>query len=196
LIFSRYLKDEMMDNRLTESVLATIKSAAAKLTGFKRREYLAEVALEYCDGSPRKAERWFGWGRDAVKTGLNEQRTGIRCVDNVKARGRKKTEERIPQMAEEIERIVAPHAQADPKFQTPFAYTRITAEAVRQELLKKDDLKDAVPCRQTVGEILNRMDYRLRRVVKTIPQKRFLRPTRSLPTSTLAGKRLVKMPIA
>ena len=121
-----------MDRMLTEQVIATIKSAAAKLSGFRRREYMAEVALQYCDGSPRKAERWFGWGRDAVKTGLNEKRTGIRCVDNVKARGRRKTEEKTPQIAQEIERIVDPHAQADPKFQTPFAYTRVTAAAVRE----------------------------------------------------------------
>ena len=184
-----------MDRMLTEQVIATIKSAAAKLTGFRRREYMAEVALQYCDGSPRKAERWFGWGRDAVKTGLNEKRTGIRCVDNTKARGRKKTEEKNPQIAREIERIVDPHAQADPKFQTPFAYTRVTAKAVRSELLKNDQLKDAVPGRQTVGEILNRMGYRLRRVVKTVPQKKSPRPTTSLPTSTLAAKPLVRMTV-
>ena len=181
-----------MDKVLTKPIIETIKSAASKLTGLKRREYMAEVALEYCDGSPRKAERWFGWGRDAVKTGLNEKRTGIRCVDNVKARGRKKTEEKTPQIAQEIERIVDPHAQADPKFQTPFAYTRVTAEAVRDELLKNEELKEAVPGRQTVGKILNRMGYRLRRVVKTVPQKRFLKPMRSLPTSTLAAKPLVR----
>ncbi len=184
-----------MDSVLTEQVIGTIKSAAAKLTSFKRREYMAEVALQYCDGSPRKAERWFGWGRDAVKTGLNEKRTGIRCVDNVRARGRRKTEEKTPQIPQEIQRIVDPHAQADPKFQTPFAYTRITAKAVRDELLKNDQLKDSVPGRQTVGEILNRMGYRLRRVVKTVPQKRFPKPTISLPTSTLAARPLVRMTV-
>jgi hypothetical protein len=184
-----------MDRVLTKQVIATIKSAAAKLTGFRRREYMAEVVLQYCDGSPRKAERWFGWGRDAIKTGLNEKRTGIRCVDNVKARGRRKTEEKTPQIAQEIQRIVDPHAQADPKFQTPFAYTRVTAEAVRDELLKNDKLKDIVPGRQTVGEILNRMGYRLRRVVKTVPQKKFPRPTTSLPTSTLVAKPLVRMTV-
>jgi hypothetical protein len=184
-----------MDRVLTEQVIATIKSAAAKLTGFRRREYMAEVALQYCDGSPRKTERWFGWGRDAVKTGLNEKRTGIRCVDNVKARGRRKTEEKTPQIAQEIQRIVDPHAQADPKFQTPFAYTRVTAEAVRNELLKNDKLKDAVPSRQTVGEILNRMGYRLRRVVKTVPQKKSPRRTTSSPTSTRVAKPLVRMTV-
>ncbi len=160
-----------MHRGLTDQVMGTIKSAAAKLTGFKRRQYMAEVTLQYCNGSARKAERWFGWGREAVKTGLNEQRTGIRCIDNVKARGRHKTEENCPLIANEIQRIVDPHAQADPKFQTPFAYTRITAAAVREELLKNKKLKGLVPSRQTVGVILNRLGYRLRRVVKTVPQK-------------------------
>jgi hypothetical protein len=187
-----YLKDEIMDKEFPKQVIETIKSAAAKLTGFRRREYMAEAALAYCGGSPRKAERLFGWGREAVNTGLNEKRTGIRCVDNFAARGRKKTEENNPRIAQQIARIVDPHAQADPKFQTPFAYTRITAQAVREELLKNDELKDAVPCRQTVGEILNRLDYRLRRVVKTVPQKKSPRPTTSSPTSTPVAKRRVR----
>lgn len=177
-----------MDNTLTDGVIQTIKSAAAKLTGFKRREFMAEVALQYCDGSARKAEQRFGWGRAAVHTGLNEKRTGIRCLDNFSARGRKKTEAQSPQLVEEIERIVEPHAQADPKFQTPLAFTRITARAVREELLKSDALEDVVPTRQTIGEILNRLGYRLRRVVKTRPQKKFPKPTTSSPTSTFAAQ--------
>ncbi len=177
-----------MNNTLTDGMLETIKSAAAKLTGFKRREYMAEVALQYCDSSPRKAERWFGWGREAVRTGLNEKRTGIRCRDNFTARGRKKTEENAPQLVETIERIVEPHAQADPKFQTPWAFTRITARAVRDELLKSDELKSVTPSRQTVGEILNRLGYRLRRVVKTRVEKKFPKLTTSSPTSRLDAK--------
>ncbi len=71
-----------MLNELTESVRGTIKSAARKLTGFRRRQFQAEVAIKYCDGNPRRAEDAFGWGRDAVNTGLGELRTGIRCVEN------------------------------------------------------------------------------------------------------------------
>lgn len=177
-----------MNNTLTDGMIETIKSGAAKLTGFKRREYMAEVALQYCGGSARKAERLFGWGREAVRTGLHEKRTGIRCLDNFAARGRKKTEEKSPQLVEEIERIVEPHVQADPKFQTPLAFTRITARAVRDELLKNDELNPVIPSRQTVGEILNRLGYRLRRVVKTRPEKNFPKPMTSSPTSRLAAK--------
>jgi hypothetical protein len=34
------------------------------------------------------------------------------------------------------------------------------------------ELKDSVPSRQTVGELLNRNGYRLRRVLKTRPEKK------------------------
>jgi hypothetical protein len=177
-----------MKNTLTDEMIGTIKSAAAKLTGFKRREYMAEVASQYCDGSARKAERWFGWGREAVRTGLHEKRTGIRCLDNFAARGRKKAEEKSPLLVEEIERIVEPYTQADPKFQTPLAFTRITARTVREELFKNDELNPVIPSRQTIGEILNRLGYRLRRVVKTRPEKKFPKPTTSSPTSSPAAK--------
>lgn len=178
-----------MAEALTDDVIDTIKSAARKLTGFERRQFQAEVALQYCDGSARRAEATFGWGRDAVQTGLHEKRTGIRCLDAYQARGRKKAEVRTPRLAEEIQRIVEPHVQADPKFQTTLAFTRITAKAVRNELLDDDELRDAVPSRQTVGEILNRLGYRLRRVLKARPEKKFPRPTPSSPTSKSDGRR-------
>jgi len=109
---------------LSEGVVESIKSATRKLTGWKRREFQAETVLKYFEGSPRKAERLFGWGRDTVKKGLNEKRTGIRCVDNARARGRKKTEEQNPNLAEQIQALAEPESQADPKFQTPLAFTR------------------------------------------------------------------------
>src|SRR5450631_3436137 len=80
------LRDETMVAELTESVKETIQSAARKLTGFRRREFQAEMALKYCAGKARLAEATFGWGREAVITGLNERRTGIRCVDAFSAR--------------------------------------------------------------------------------------------------------------
>ena len=65
-----------MVEEFTESVKDTIKSAARKLTGFRRRQFQAEMAIKYCQGHPRRAEEVFGWGRDAVNTGLSELRTG------------------------------------------------------------------------------------------------------------------------
>lgn len=160
---------------LSEVVRETIKSAARKLTGFRRRQFQAEVARQYCQGSARQAERIFGWGRAAVETGLNELRTGIRCLDNFSARGRHKTEEQQPTLAEQIHAIVAPVSQADPKFQTGLAFTRITAKAVRGQLLAQA-ADSPVPAERTIHDILNRLGYCLRRVRKTRPQKNFPKP--------------------
>ena len=169
---------------LTEDVIQTIQSAAQLLTGHKRRRFQAETTLRYCSGSARQAETVFGWGRAAVDTGLNELRTGIRCLDAYALRGRKKSEELCPELIDHVHRLVEPQAQAEPKFQTAFAFTRITAKAVRDALQAVPELKDAVPCRQTVGELLNRLGYRLRRVLKTRPEKKFPKRTPSSTTST------------
>jgi Rhodopirellula transposase DDE domain len=175
---------------LTESVQETIKSAARKLTGFRRRQFQAEMTLKYCQGHPRRAEEVFGWGRDSVNTGLNERRTGIRCVDNFSARGRHKTEEQQPELVSEIHALVEPASQADPKFQTPLAYTRITAKAVHEQLVANPaGRKRHVPTERTVHDILNRLGYRLRRVRKTKPPKKFAKPT---PSSTICGKSTAK----
>jgi hypothetical protein len=169
---------------LTDDSRRAILSAAKLLTGYKRRRFQAEMAHQYCGGSARLAETTFGWGREAVRTGLNELRSGIRCVEAFESRGRPTTEGRHPEVEEHVRRLVDPHAQADPKFQTPFAYTRITAKAVRDALLAIPELGGKVPTRQTVGDLLNRLGYKLRRVLKARPRKKCPRRTPSSPTST------------
>src|SRR3974377_1677541 len=113
-----------MLEELTESVKDTIKSAARKLTGFRRRQFQAEMAIKYCEGHPRRAEEVFGWGRDAVNTGLNELRTGIRCVDAFSARGRPRTEVQQPELVSVIHALVEPESQAGPNSQKPRGFSR------------------------------------------------------------------------
>jgi len=182
-----------MLSELLESVKDTIKLAARKLTGFRRRQFQAEMAIKYCAGSPRRAEGQFGWGRDAVNTGLNELRTGFRCLDGFSARGRHKTEEQHPELAEEIHGLVESESQADPKFQTPLAYTRLTAKAVRQQLLANAQGTDRhVPAERTLHDILKRLGYRLRRVRKTRPQKKSPKPTPSSTTCSRCTRKPLK----
>jgi len=145
-------------SELREQHIATIKDAARKLTSAKRRAFQAQVALDYLDGSPRRAETVFGWSRKSVELGLHELRTGITCLDNFSARGNRKTEEKIPQLEEDIRSLAEPESQQDPKFQSPFRYTRTTAKAMRQALIEKKGWKDEeLPCEKTVGNILNRL---------------------------------------
>jgi len=56
-----------------------LKLAGSKMSGAERRAFQAVMTLKYCQGNARLAERVFGWGRDTVQLGLNEQRTGVIC---------------------------------------------------------------------------------------------------------------------
>ena len=46
----------------------------------------------------------------------------------------RKTEEKLPALEHDIRALAEPQSQQDPKFQSPFQYTRITAKAMRQAL--------------------------------------------------------------
>lgn len=166
----------------TPAVKDIILSAARKPTSFRRRQFRAEVALQYCAGKPRRAEEIFGWGRDAVATGLGELRTGIRRLDNFTARGRRKTEGDHPEVARQIRTLLEPHTQADPQLHTPLGYTRIAAAAVHHRSVANAAGTDRpVPAARTASDILNRLGYRLRRVRKIAPRKKCRGPT---PSST------------
>ncbi len=80
-----------------ERLDALIRSGARRLTGYQRRSFQAEVATVLCGGSARLAERRFGWGREAVETGLHEARRGIRCLENFATRGAQRSEQKDPQ---------------------------------------------------------------------------------------------------
>jgi hypothetical protein len=152
---------------LSEEVKLTFKDAAKKLTGSKKRDFTAKVTEDYLGGSARRAESVFGWKRQSVELGLQERRTVSVCVENYQARGRQKSEELKPKLAIDILSLVEGKSQADPKFQSTFAYARISARAVREALIAEKEYEEAeLPNRQTIGEILNRLGYRLKKLKK------------------------------
>ena len=158
---------------LSKQYIATLKDAAKKLTGEKRRAFEGQVTLDYFNSKPYLAEQTLGWDRKTIELGINELRTGIVCIENFKARGNKKTEVKNPQLEVDIIALAEPHSQTDPKFQTLFKYTRITAKGMRIALITEKDWADKdLPCEKTIGTILNRLDYCLRRVQKAKPLKK------------------------
>src|SRR2546430_13860527 len=101
-----------------ESYDALLQKGVDRLHGHERRLFMAEVALELCGGSGRRAEQRFGWGRATVQQGLHELQSGIRCLPNVAARRRLRWEEESPQRAEDLRAIMEPHTQVDPELKS------------------------------------------------------------------------------
>jgi hypothetical protein len=133
---------------------------------------MAEVATELCGGSARQAERRFGWGRETVEKGLHELRRGVRCLENFTARARRPSEQKDPRLAADIRAIVEPHTYADPELKSPRRYTNLSAAEVRQALIAKGYPPGEVPAERTMRDILNRMNYRLKRLQKGKPLKK------------------------
>jgi transposase len=154
------------------TVDALIQSGARRLKGYQRRLFQAEVATELGGGSPRQAERRFGWGRETVEKGLHELRHGIRCRENFAARGRPRSEQKDPQLAADIRAIVEPHTYCDPERKSARRYTNLSAAEVRAALIQKGYAEDQLPSERTRRDILNRMNYRLKRIPKGKPLKK------------------------
>ena len=135
--------------------------------------FQAEVALELCGGSARQAERRFGWGRDTVEKGLHELQHGVRCLENFAAKGRQRSEEKDPQLAADIRAIVEPHTYADPELKSARRYTNLSAAEVRARPDREGLCRGgSLPSERTMRDILNRMNYRLKRIQKGKPLKK------------------------
>lgn len=159
-----------MTDSITDDLL---RFAAHSLTGHRRRLFQAEVTARLCDGNARRAERRFGWGRANITTGQHERQRGIRCVENFAARGRPRVEDADPQLAADIRAIVEPRTQADPELKSARCYSNLSASEVLESLqTEKGYAKDRLPAERTMRNILNRMNYRLKRIQKSKPLKK------------------------
>jgi Rhodopirellula transposase DDE domain len=156
----------------TERTDALIRSGARRLTGSQRRAFQAEVAVAVCGGNARQAERRFGWGRETVEKGRHERRTGIRCREDFVARGRQRVEDKDQRLAADIRQIVEPHSYADPSLKSSRRYTNLSAAEVRAALIAKGHPEADLPAERTMRDILNRMNYRLKRIQKGKPLKK------------------------
>jgi Rhodopirellula transposase DDE domain len=150
-----------------------LRLAAGKLTGSERRVFVAEVALRLCAGNARQAEERFGWGRETVRVGLRELETGIVVLGNFAARGRSRIEELNPKLADDIREIAEPQTQTDPELKSARRYLNLSAREVRTALIEQKGWSAAgVPSERSLRRILNRMNYRLKRIQKGKPLKK------------------------
>jgi hypothetical protein len=163
--------DGVAENRRSDELLMV---AARELKGFQHRLFLGRVCRELCDESPRKAEARFGWGRETVAKGLRELKSQKPELNDStdSARGRPRIEQKNPQLAIDIRLIVEPHTHSDPELKTSRQYTNLSAAEVHEALLAKGYDEAQLPSERTIRDILNRMNYRLKRIQKGKPLKK------------------------
>jgi len=158
--------------KLADSTVKWLKSTAEQLKGSSRRIFMAETVQQLGYGGASVAQDKLGWNRGTIRKGLQELENGP-VEDRFWDRGRKKSEELLPNLLEDIKKIVEPECQTDPSFNTCRLYTRITAEEVRRRLLETYCYdEESIPCARTISTKLNESGYKLKKVQKTKPQKK------------------------
>ncbi len=83
--------------------------------------------------------------------------------------------------AQALREIAEAHAQQEPSFRSSIAFTRLTASEAIAQLRSQGFEEEQIPAASTMAVILNRMGYRLRKVLKAKPQKA-VRPRSGSPT--------------
>lgn len=160
--------------QLTDSLKKLFKETGEQLKGAAKRKFMAQTVVALGHGGQSLAERELGWNRVTIGKGIKELTTGITCVDNYQGRGRKKQEEHLPNLLEDIKKLVDSQSQIDPSFKSQRLYTRLSASVVRHQLIEKFGYgNEELPTSETIRVKLNDLGYRLKRVAKIQPQKKF-----------------------
>lgn len=167
---------------LTDSRRAWLIETAKALKGAERRRFLARTVRELGAGGQSLAERELGWNRQTVRKALLELERGVVCLDAFALRRRKRAEEHLPALLDDIKALVDGQGQTDPAFRSNRLYTRLTAAEVRRQLIAQKGYTDqALPTERTIATKLRALGYYPSRVAKTQPQKRSRKPMPSSP---------------
>ena len=152
---------------LTETEKELHQETIKELKGHAKRLYMARVAKTLGRGGASVLSRELGWSRDTISKGLKELSHGLICYDNYQARGRKRAEERLPRLLDDIRAIAEQHSQTDPSFESSRLYLRLSAASVRQQLIEQKGYQDeTLPSAEVIRQRLNELGYRLQAVKK------------------------------
>jgi hypothetical protein len=162
--------------QITPELKAALNDAKNKLKGSDRRQFMAQIVESLGPGGQRRAQRELGWNRNTIIKGTKELKSGIVCIDNFSARGRRRSEDHLPHLLDDITEIVAPVSQIDPTFRTDQCYCPLTAGEVRRRLIEEKNYSDQqLPKERTIRTKLNELGFKPQKVTKSKPKKKLRR---------------------
>lgn len=162
--------------QITPELNVALNEAKNKLKSSDRRQFMAQIVESLGPGGQRRAQRELGWNRNTIIKGTKELNSGIVCIDNFSARGRRRSEDHLPHLLDDITDIVAPVSQIDPTFRTDQCYCPLTAGEVRRRLIEEKNYSDdQLPKERTIRTKLNELGFKPQKVAKSKPKKKLNR---------------------
>jgi len=149
----------------TEESIQLWKKTDAQLRSSERRKFRAGVVRTLGRGGQCYVQHALKWGRDMIRLGEHELRTGIDCQDQFQRRGRKAAEHHLPHLLVDLKEIIEPSSQTDPTFKSTRIYTPLTAEIIREKLIASFGYKEAqLPTARILRNKINKLGYHLKKL--------------------------------
>ena len=162
-----------MSALLDPAVVHLVRQAVKSVKGAVRRRLQATFCAHFGILNPRRAESLFNWNRKTVARGLEELHSLQVIKSQSDGRGRPRVETKHPEILTLLQEQLDEQTQADPKFQSNKLYTRITGKSLRTHLATTLGISEAsLPTARTHRRVLNRNGYVLKRLRKTLPQRK------------------------
>ncbi len=169
-----------MKIELSETLKKTYQEAAKNLKGSARRKFMAGIVADMGRGGLTYCARELGWDIKTMKKGGKELESGIDFQDGGGKRGRKRVEERLPNLLTDMKAILDGQSQTDATFQSQRLYTRLSVREVREQLIIQKGYRDEeLPSNEVLRQRINGLGYGLRTVRKNQPKKKSLRQMQS-----------------
>src|SRR5260221_10028436 len=116
----RLLRDDMLEAKsprrremeLEEEVKELLRETEKTLKGSARRLFMARTVRALGEGGQRLVERELGWNRGTIRKGQHELEQGIICLDAASWRGRKRSEEHLPNLLRDSQKLNCPRDAA------------------------------------------------------------------------------------
>jgi hypothetical protein len=129
---------------LTETLKTTLIETAKTLRGSQRRLFMARIVASLGRGGQRRAEQQLGWNRATIRRGLRELQSGIQLTNYAATRGRRRAEERLPNLLTDIRDIAAGLLHpAQPLAPCNHLPARLSAGELRRQLILQKGYQDA-----------------------------------------------------
>lgn len=172
-----------MGIELSETLKVTYQDAAKNLKGSARRKFMAGIVQSLGRGGQSYCAQELGWDPKTMRKGRQELESGVQFADRPSNPGRKRTEERLLTLIEELKEILDGQSQTDATFHSQRLYTRLSVSEVRTQLIAQYGYTDQdLPSDEVLRQRINDLGYHLKTVKKNQPKKRSLRPMPSLPS--------------
>ena len=155
-----------------ERFLPIFKFGLQKMNGSERRIYLAEIAQQLGYGGMKLVCDHFAIDFKTLQKGINELNSGNYIIDAFDKRGRKGVEFHLPNILDDIIRIVDAESQTDPRFEDKCLFTRLTPENIKKRLHEMGYKLDELPSSQTIYNKVNELGYSFSTIQKTKPIKK------------------------